>query len=245
MKKIFVLIVALSISFSLIAETLNLVSLDYPPYQYVKDGEVAGYVQEFIRVAFKESGFDLDIRILPWEESLQLVKDKEADGIFTIFKTKKREDFLIYSDVVLVEQQTGFFTLKESTLNFKGDLAELEESCIGVVNSVSYGDIFDNAVSGNMLKTKVLETTEDCIKALINGEIDLFINNVGGSQFILKEMDLAEKIVQNGVVLERIPSYLAFSKTDEMMKMKIIIDKKLRELKDKGLLEKLKNDYGK
>ena len=233
MKKILLLVFTLIIGLSLLAEPLHLVTLEYPPYQYLKDGNIEGEIPIILNKTFEKIDTEITITMHPWEKSLAMVKNGEADGIFTIFKTPERDVFLDYSDVILVLQKTAFFSLKESKIDFTGDLAEVKTFKIGVVNSVSYGDVFDKAVLDNQLQTKVFETTKACFEALQNGEIDLVVNNVDGAEVLIKELDAAESIIQKGPAIEKIPSYLAFSKKNKLDKVKSEFDEMLEKVLDR------------
>ena len=233
MRKIILMFVILLIGVALIAEPLKLVTLKYPPYQYLEGERITGKVPPILDKTFFKLGYEIEISVHPWEKSLEMVKNKEADAIFTIFKTPEREKFLNYSDVILVMQKTAFFSKTGSDLDFTGNMEDIKDLSIGVVNSVSYGDIFDNGVKDNNLKTVVFKSTEACFKALIEDKVDLVVNNLDGANFLINEMKINKLVTQNGPAIEEIPSYLAFAKKDGLNELKIKFDEMLPNIMEK------------
>ncbi|MFZ6642987.1 substrate-binding periplasmic protein [Undibacterium sp. TC4M20W] len=86
-----------------IAATFKLASLHYPPYEYVEQGEVKGIAVDIVKEAFRLMGHQVSINIYPMRRSLEMVKNGEADGIFTVFKTPEREKYIIYSNEAVLQ----------------------------------------------------------------------------------------------------------------------------------------------
>ncbi len=56
------------------AETLELVTLQYPPYEYEENGEVKGLAVEIVKEVFKRLDQPISIKVYPWARSLDNVK---------------------------------------------------------------------------------------------------------------------------------------------------------------------------
>jgi polar amino acid transport system substrate-binding protein len=128
------------------ADQFHLVSSEYPPYAYAKDGQVVGIAVEIVRETFRRLGHDVSIKLYPWPHALNNTKTGKADAIFTAYDTPERRQFLDYSHVILIEQTVSLFALKGKGITYGGDFSRLTDKVIGARLGVSYGEIYDSAV---------------------------------------------------------------------------------------------------
>ena len=91
---LFMLGIVLTISAA--EKKMLLVCEEYPPYQYSENGRVVGIHNDIVEEAAKNLGIKVEIILVPWPRALQMVKTGKADGIFSIFKTKEREEYLYF-----------------------------------------------------------------------------------------------------------------------------------------------------
>ena len=63
---------------------------DYPPYEFVKDGQYLGYNLDLIREVAKEMGFKLEFHPGPWSEVRQALKDGAIDMLAGMYYSKDR-----------------------------------------------------------------------------------------------------------------------------------------------------------
>ena len=94
----------------------------------------------------------------------------EADGIFTYFKNPQREEYTLFGKEPVETQTISLWVLKDSKIEFNGDLNKLRPYRFGVVNTVSYGERFDAAVKCELLRTDVAHSIESCISKLLAEE---------------------------------------------------------------------------
>ena len=76
MKKVRILVSMLFvITFPLVgsawAQYLEVVTEQYPPYNYEEDGQVKGVGTEVVEEVLKEAGIDYNIKVLPWARALK------------------------------------------------------------------------------------------------------------------------------------------------------------------------------
>ncbi|MBW1801029.1 MAG: transporter substrate-binding domain-containing protein, partial [Deltaproteobacteria bacterium] len=116
------------------------VTLEFPPLEYTgEDGNPRGIAVDMVKRIMNSLGHAVQIKVYPWQKALKMVRDGDADAIFTAYKTPERETFLDYSAEMLVPQIVGFYVKKGSPINFDGDLNTLRNTRIGVVSTISYG----------------------------------------------------------------------------------------------------------
>jgi polar amino acid transport system substrate-binding protein len=213
------------------AGSYRFVTLEYPPYEYSEDGIIKGMAVEIVTETFKSMGHDVKIEIWPWARSIEMLKNGEADGIFTFFKTPEREEFTHFSKEVLLSQKMSFWVKNNSVVTFDGDLSRLQNYKFGVVRKTSYGSIFDNAVKNGTLKVYESYTIEECINQLINGRIDIWVSNRAGAAFELKKAGKYLEVREVIPIIQNIPAFVGFSKKRHLEELRNDFDKALSRFK--------------
>lgn len=228
------------------AATLELVTLQYPPYQYEENGQTKGVVVEIVKEVFLRMQQPVNITLMPWARSLKMIEVGTADAIFTAYKTAEREAFADYSKEVLMPQVVSLFVLNDSHIKFDGDLQKLANYSFGVVNNVSYGDVFDNAVKNKLIKVPdVAYTGEQNIEKLLVKRFDILVSNKYGALYILKRKNALDKIKELAPEVQAIPSYMAFSKKRNLNLIRDKFDEILLEMKKDGTYEKIMTEQSK
>jgi len=75
------------------AETLPVVTEEFPPYNFTtQDGQRTGACTEIIRLTLAEAGLDPEVQVLPWARAYDTAMNNPGVLIYTILRTKKRED---------------------------------------------------------------------------------------------------------------------------------------------------------
>ena len=219
---------------------LDVVTLQYPPYEYLENGEVKGIVVEIVKEVFKKMESPINITLYPWDRSLDMVNKGETDAIFTIFKNPQRDTFLDYSHEVLITQTVSLFVAKDSAIVFDGDLSTLCNCTFGIVRKVSYGSIFDGAVKNGVIRNiETSETGEENMKKLLHGRCDILVSNRYGALDIVKGMNKRNHVRELIPVLQSVPSYIAFSKKRRLTSLRDEFDSILRNMKDDGTYDRI------
>jgi len=229
---------------SLSARTLNLVTLEYPPYEYTQNGEIKGMAVDIVKVIFKEMNQPITIEVLPWARAIKYIKDGQRDAIFTAFKNPKRETFADYSSSTLMAQVVSLFVKKGSKIKYEGNLNELSTYSIGVVRKVSYGKLLDEAITNNVFKRvdSVNDGTQN-FKRLLKGRIDMVASNKYGGLHILKQLKQSDEVKELPKQLQAVASYIAFSKKQNLTDIRDEFDVILNRLKKDGTYSKILKSY--
>jgi polar amino acid transport system substrate-binding protein len=219
---------------------LELVTLQYPPYEFLDKGEVKGVAVEIVQEVFKRMKVPIKITLYPWDQSLAMIQKGEADAIFTIFKTPEREAFVDFSHEVLMPQVVSLFVTKDSHIVFDGDLNKLSRFTFGVVRTVSYGSLFDDAVKSGVIRgIETSETGEENMKKLLQGHCDILVSNRYGALHIVKKMNNMDQVKELTPAIQSVPSYIAFSKKRSLTSLRDECDRILRNMKDDGTYESI------
>lgn len=244
-KKITIVFIILFVSMtSGYARTLELLTLQYPPYEYSENGEIKGIAVEIVREAFQRMEQPIQIKLYPWVRAIRMIEKGEADAIFTAYKNPTREEFSDYSKGVLMPQTVSLFVRKDSPIEFGGDLGELAEYHFGVVKGVSYGSIFDQTVKrGAIPKLDVAITGEINMLKLMKGRFDILVSNKYGALHILKQTGRLDHVRELSPEVQSVPSYITFSKKRNLSSVRDEFDIVLEEMKQDGSYDQIISDF--
>jgi len=224
---------------SLFARTLNLVTLEYPPYEYTHKGEVKGMAVDIVKMIFKQMNQPITIEVLPWARAIKYIKEGERDAIFTAFKNPKREIFADYSSI-LMPQIVSLFVRSGSDIQYEENLSELSKYSIGVVRKVSYGKLLDDAITNKVFKrVDVVNDGTQNFKRLIKRRVDIVASNKYGGLHILKQLGKSDEVKELPKQLQIVPSYIAFSKKRNLLVIKDKFNRILKKLKKNGTYQKI------
>ena len=86
-----------------------------PPYSIGTEDKLhAGIAIDIIQAVFEDMGHTVEIEVYPWPRALKNAKLGLYDGIFSVFKTPEREEFLTYPKEPLVSMDLGFYAGKNA-----------------------------------------------------------------------------------------------------------------------------------
>lgn len=245
MKKIMVacLIIFLSAA-SCFARTLEVVTLQYPPYAYKEKSDVKGVATEVVRAVFRKMGQPIEIKLYPWARAIKMIELGEADAIFTAYKNPTREKFSDYSREILIQQAISLFVLKSSPAEFDGDLGKLLKYRFGGVRKVSYGTVFDQAVENGVISSPELTITGEVnMSKLLKGRFDILVSNRYGALYILKKMNKLDKVRELSPIVQSVPSYITFSKKRDLTLVRDKFDVVLADMKRNGTYGKIISNF--
>lgn len=219
---------------------IEIVTLDYPPYEYEEDGVIKGIAVDLVEEAFDRLNQPINIRMVPWARALALVEEGKADAIFTAYKTPERELFCDYSNEVLIDQTVSLFVRSDSTIEFDGNLSLMEGYTFGTVRKISYGSVFDQAVEQGMI-SHIEETRsgEKNMAMLILNRVDILVSNKYGAYDILNKLGREDDVRELDPEVQTVPSYLAFSKKRGLGHIRDQFDFTLKEMKMDGTYQKI------
>ncbi len=178
-------------------QTLKLAATEYPPF-YGKDLKNHGFITEIIATAFERTGYQIDVKFLPWNRALEKTKDGAYDGLFTVWYREEREQWFVYSDP-LPANEIGFYKRVADEIYF-ANYHDLQSYRIGVVRGYVNPPGFDEAE----LKTIVVVDDETNFRKLAKGRIDLVLTDRLLGQYVINTV-----LAGSGVAFEWVTPALA------------------------------------
>lgn len=90
---------------------------DWPPYEAVdtKTGKVEGMSVELVKKIFDNN---VEITPLPWERCLEMNKQGEVDGVFSVSRNDEREKYLIFPQEDIMKASYVFVVLKDTDCKY-------------------------------------------------------------------------------------------------------------------------------
>jgi polar amino acid transport system substrate-binding protein len=219
---------------------VTLVADPYPPYQYEEDGIVKGIDYDIIASAFRAVGYDVQVRLLPWEECLRQLDAGGADGIFQITYTPEREERYVFSDL-LRKAETAFFALSNQTMQLSETVnlhEQLQSFTLGVLSGYSYDPVIDSLD----LTMKVgVDDQEDLLLGLKEKLFDLAVMDVGVAAFLAGRLGISGIERVEGFAVTR-ELHVAFRPACKDLVSPF--NEGLKKLKEQGASQRIAKRYG-
>lgn len=220
---------------------------DYPPYEYVdKRGYVIGIGVDVLREALSSSGVPeskYEFLVAPWSRLMEMGKRGDVDIVLDAFMTEERERLYYYSSQVYGVYEYYLIAMSDRNLDFDGEKFSSPVKRIGLVRGYAYGDKIETLITELGLVVDEVGTTDELIEGLLNGRYDLIVEAKENAQFYLKEHSVDHKLEYLWEPVDRVESYIIYSKKNNMEEWKDIIDKKIEEIKRQGTYQKIRNGY--
>jgi two-component system sensor histidine kinase EvgS len=145
---------------------------NYPPFEYInKHGQPAGYTVDLTWAIAQEMGLDIEIRLGPWSEILQGLKEGEIDIIQGMFYTPERDLHFDFSQPHAVNHFVSI------TRKGEGEPPATIDQLAGKRIVVQRGDVIHSVLEAKGLGQQIslVDTQEDVLRELAEGKHDCTI----------------------------------------------------------------------
>lgn len=166
---------------------IDVVTSEYPPYEYLSDGEVVGEDTRMIRRVLSEMGYEANIRVLPWARAETLVRSGRADMLYSLTFSETRDRYYYFTDPINTAQDV-FFKRKGRDLEWQ-ELDDLTGLNFGLSAAYSYAPEFmDWLFDGNARITRITHEQPELtgLRMVGLGRVDLFICELSVCQYLLQ-----------------------------------------------------------
>lgn len=190
------------------ARVLTLAYVDFPPYEYKKNGKPHGVLINIVKDIFSRADIPVKLVYYPFKRALQEVKSGNVDGIFNFYKTKERLESFDYSEAIITNPLV-MFVRKDSNLSFSGKLADLNGKRIGAMLGYTYGNGFDDSVGFTIDRANSHEANLEKVSL---GRIDAYLCDRLVGLYVLQKEKLVGKIKMLPAPLKVMNGYIGFTK---------------------------------
>ncbi len=159
------------------------------PYTFEDEkGEAQGFSIDLLRLWSKKTGIPIEFKSAVWGETLQTMRDDQADIHASLNYTEERDTYLDFAANVAATQGTIFYHKNIINIHEPDDLTGYR---VGVVQGGYYvGYIRENLPQASMVSYVEFPQMVDAAE---KGEIYVFIDELHASLYRLKEKGLVDK----------------------------------------------------
>lgn len=221
-------------------EIVRLVSSQYPPYVFQEDGEIKGLSVDLVREIARRSNVAIEIEVMPWARSLNAVKYGLAHGIFALFKTSQRQDFLEFMDEGLIKQDIALFIRNEGAVRQISDLVQKSHWQVGARRAVNYGPWFSQALLEKTWKdVSYANSDESLLHKLHSARIDILPMNRHVAYYHMEKLGYLGHLREIRPMIARLDSFIAFSTILNAPWINARFCQSLRQMKQDGTYDKI------
>ncbi len=244
--KVTILISICLILFSsvLMAQSLKIVTEDYPPYNYDNNGKVSGLATEVIQAAMKEAGMTGEIKVYPWARAYEMAQKEPNVLIYSIGRSAEREKMFKWVGEI-APNVVYFFSLadKNITINTLADAKKYKTA--STQNDFREQYLIKNgfALGTNLDRGSDNETN---VKKFLAGRVDLITENEIVLNYMIKQEGKNPSVAKRQMKINELSGsglYMALSiqTSDEILQK---LQKGLESIKKKGIYQSILTKYG-
>lgn len=154
---------------------INVVTEDEFPIQYLKNGKLAGPASNAVKAILRESGYEYEIRVLPWSRAYKEALTFPNTLIFSMVRTEQREALFHWVGEIQ-HINYALIRLKERTDLQIESLNSLGTHRIGVIRDSGLHIYFKNlGLDSNLI---VSSSEEISYKVLLKQRVEFIPRNV-------------------------------------------------------------------
>ncbi|MBW7471315.1 substrate-binding periplasmic protein [Marinobacter sp. F4218] len=170
------------------APVLDVVTTQYPPFEYVENGTVRGQDVETVRTVVERMGFVPRIRLLPWARAELMVRNGDADLLFSLTASPQRERYYLFTDPISTARDV-FYARKGADISWTtyNDLAGLR---LGVSASYSYNQEFMDWLAKDLARVMTMSQEQPDLAGLrmvALDRVDLFICEETACNYLIQK----------------------------------------------------------
>jgi polar amino acid transport system substrate-binding protein len=222
---------------------------DFPPFSFLKNGEAAGIDVDIAKELGKRLGIDFEISLMPWKRLLTMTKNGSFDGSMSLFKTREREKYAIFTHPVHYSKFV-LFVKKGNEFEYNS-IKDLYGKVILQEAGFSIGDEFDQAVREKKIIVYEVFVSKNIFRLIVNKSYDAFVNNL---DVILYKLENQKDFMKYADEISYLPkpvkakgaAYLVLSKNARLKNKKALakkITKNLMDMETDGTYSKIASEY--
>lgn len=214
---------------------------DYAPMSWFENNKFVGVAPTLLETIFAEIGIPIRSQFYPWRRTLEAVRQGHIDVIANLYRTKEREEFLVYSDIYYSEEKIVLVTHKGHEFPFN-NWEDLIDRKGGAILGDSWGGEFDSYIETH-LNVELVHGNKQNFMKLLNDRIEYIVMTEKNIQIFSKRFNISDKISVLPVAVNTEKEYFAFSKKSAFIKYLPQFNTKLREMIENGEVKKLIEKY--
>lgn len=222
------------------AQELVIVCEEYPPYEFLEDGQPRGLCVELVQEACQRLGREPVFRFMAWTQALEQVRTGQAQAIMSLSRTPEREALLVFPTRPLAEERVATMVRKGSGVRVRG-VSDLVGLRVGVNAGYVYGPLIDDFQGLNKV---VAASLGDLLQDLATGKSDAALGNELTLIQVARQLKLLPKLELQRTIYAA-PLFIGFAKAQGAQAQELAngMDRVLRELEDEGITRRIRAQY--
>lgn len=156
--------------------------LDWPPFDFAKDGKPLGYSIDLIKLAARKVGLKLEfVNGYTWAELLQMLKTGKLDALPAIYVTEERKESIAFTSDYYTP--TSVIVVRISNQDVNG-IRDLDGKTLAVIRGFSTTDAIANLHP--KIKLHMVDNSLEGILAVSSGEVDALIESSGSVSYLIE-----------------------------------------------------------
>ena len=219
----------------------------WKPYIYQdENGAVQGVYIDILKAIFEE-GLQLPVAYVdyPWKRAQKAVKDGQADLIITI-ATPDRLQYAVKSELPVLEMYLHVYTYRDhprlaeiSTIRSGDDILKMRLKPVTNLGNVWHKNNIDHLG----VETHYVPSEENAFLFLAAKRADITIEPLIAGNYLIKQLDLAERIIPTTARFGPLKFYLLLSKKSPFLQRMKEIDQVIDALHQSGRMRYIYDRY--
>ena len=216
---------------------------EFPPYKMIVDGKHAGIDVDILREITRRMEYNPHFRNCTLEDCLGLMKQGQADVMTSLLRRAERESFIQFVQPRYRARSDKVFYLFGEDPKQIRVFDDLKTLRIGVKAGANYAPAFDNDQELNKIPAQSIKLN---ISKLVAGQIDTFITTDLEGDYWIKQLGLQDRIIKARFKFQQLdPTYMGISKKSPFAGEAKRFGRILKEMLDKGAVQRIVDEYSK
>jgi polar amino acid transport system substrate-binding protein len=214
MKIVMVLLLSLLVISPLKAESLRIVTENFPPYNFQVADEARGLSSEVVQAVLKQINLQVSIEFYPWSRAYETAQAEKNILIYSIARIVEREALFHWVGTI-APYRTSLFKLKLNKSILVNSIAQAKKYEI----SVSSDDVISTYLQRHQFPSlKTVGSDILSIRLLANNRIDLIASDEASFYHRLQDEGLDASLFERVFRFDEISDqlYMAFSLSSDI-----------------------------
>lgn len=223
-----------------VAETIYLTSLHWPPYSG-KALTKQGTSVAIAKAAFKAEGYDLVVDFFPWSRAVKIASDENSKYIGYFPEYKFETTAFVFSDPMGISP-LGLVQKSSNPITFSR-VEDLKSKRIGVVQDYINTKELDDLIAKGVIQADAVQSDVINVKKVGTDRLDAAVIDANVLEFLIKTdeslSDIKHNIEMNKQLLECKNLYIAFRNDAKGRKWQKIYNRGLAKIDLANMLKKV------
>ncbi len=218
---------------------INIITEEYPPYNYTEDGELKGFSVEIVKAIMNELQVDYPITVLPGARGKVYIQNNPDYMLFSLFRTEQREN--LYKWIGPISNESNYFFKNKNDSRIYNTIEDTKK--VERISTRHEGMVLNYLKDMGFDNLAINSNNKNRYKVVAEGLSDLLVNPASSVKYRLKKYGYpADTLIQTNVELFNLPLYIACSKE---MDDEIINDwqNALDKIKTSGEYDRIYNGF--